>query len=305
MISTIFAAIAGRAPRQAHFSIGKFLIYVLLTLGAVITMIPFFWMVTASLKIDAELFSVPLQILPTQLDWANYTDVWRIIDMGRLFLNTSIVTFADVVAQILLGAMAGYAFARLSFPGKNFMFVALLVTMMVPFEVLILPIFLFVRYAPLAGGNDLFGQGGTGMLNSYGGLIFPNLISVYGVFLFRQFFQSFPRELEDASFIDGCSRARFFFSILIPNSIPVIGTMGLFAFIWTWNDFLWPLVIVKQEALKTIQLGLTSGSIASEGQTLWAELMAGSTLAVLPVILLFLILQRFLVQGFVTTGLKG
>lgn len=281
----------------------QLLIYLVLGIGAVTMMIPFVWMLSTSVKVDAEIFGTTLRWIPTQFDFANYADAYQQIKMGRLYRNTIIVTAADVLAQIMLGAMAGYVFARLRFPGRNVIFFALLITMMVPFEVLVLPIFLTVRRIPLAGGNDIFGQGGIGFLNSYPGLIFPNLISVYGVFIFRQFFRSFPEEIEDAALIDGSSRAGFFWRILLPNSRPVMGTMGLFAFIWTWNDFLWPLVVVKQESMKTLQIGLSTFN--QEFGTQWAELMAASVMATIPVLLLFLFLQRFLVQGLATTGLKG
>lgn len=287
-----------------NLSISKLLIYLVLIFGAFVMLLPFFWMVSSSLKEDAELFSLPLRWFPSQLDTENYWSMIDITNFGQLFRNTLFITLADVVGQIIFCSMAGYVFARLNFPGKKPLFVGLLITMMMPFEVLVLPIFLFARGFPLAGGNDIFGSGGSGILNTYSGLIFPNLVSVYGVFLFRQFFLGFPKELEDAAYIDGCSRWRFFFSILIPNSMPVIGTMGLFAFMWTWNDFLWPLVVVKDDALNTIQVGLSSGLI-TEIYILWAELMAGSTLATIPVLIMFLLLQRFLVQGFVSSGLKG
>jgi len=264
---------------------------------------PFVWMVLTSIKPDEEIFGVTLRWLPSTLDIENYRTAFESIDMGVLFRNTILVAAVDVASQILLGAMAGYAFARLEFPGKQAIFFALLITMMVPFEVLVLPIFLFVRHLPFAGGNNILGTGGIGLLNSYGGLFFPNLISVYGVFIFRQFFRSFPMEIEDAARIDGCSRMRFFWTVLIPNSRPVMGTMGLFAFLWTWNDFLWPLVIVKEDSMRTLQLGLSS--FRQEFGVRWAELMAASTMATVPVIALFLFLQRFLVQGLATTGLKG
>ena len=289
--------------KRGSVSFTQIVVYLMLIGGSVVMIIPFIWMVSTSLKIDQEIFGQTLRWIPSQFDFANYSDAFGSINMGRLFWNTSVVTVIDVAAQILFGAMAGYVFARLEFPGRRVIFVALLITMMVPFEVLVLPIFLFIRAFPLAGGNNLAGQGGVGLLNTYPGIIFPNLISVYGVFIFRQFFLSFPREIEDAAMIDGCSRARFFWAILVPNSKPVMGTMGLFAFLWTWNDFLWPLVVTKQESMKTLQIGLSSFN--QEFGTQWAELMAASVMATIPVLILFLVLQRFLVQGLATTGLKG
>lgn len=289
--------------RRRKFSLSLILTYALLAPGALVMMVPFVWMLLTSVKIDEEIFGATLRWIPTQFDFLNYKDAFDATDMGNQLKNTTIVALVDVAAQILLGAMAGYAFARLEFPGRKVIFFALLITMMVPFEVLVLPIFLFIRRFPLAGGNNLIGEGGVGLVNSYGGLFFPNLISVYGVFIFRQFFLSFPEEIEDAARIDGCSRVRFFWTVLMPNSQPIIGTMGLFAFLWTWNDFLWPLVVVKEDSMSTLQLGLAS--FRQEFGVRWAELMAGSVMATVPVILLFLLLQRFLVQGMATTGLKG
>ena len=286
-----------------RFSLSLVVTYLLLTLAAIVTTMPFLWMVSTSVKVDADIFHTVPRWIPAEFDFANYRDAYQAIDMGRLFANTAFVTVVDVLGQILLGAMAGYTFARLNFPGKKIIFFSLLATMMVPFEVLILPIFLFIRYFPLTGGNDLFGQGGVGLLNSYGGVIFPNLISVFGIFLFRQFFLSFPREIEEAAIIDGCSLSRVFWSILIPNSKPVIGTLALFSFLWVWNDFLWPLVVIKEDKLNTLQLGLSSFN--QEVGTAWAEMMAGSVMVTIPVIFLFIFLQRFLNQGIATTGLKG
>ncbi|MDI9546763.1 MAG: carbohydrate ABC transporter permease [Chloroflexota bacterium] len=288
---------------RSSFPWGLALVYVALVAGAMVMTLPFVWMALTSVKPDAEIFGQTLRWLPSDFDFANYSDAYASINMGRLYQNTILITGADVIAQILLGAMAGYVFARLRFPGRQAIFFALLITMMVPFEVLVLPIFLFVRRFPLAGGNDLFGNGGAGLLNTYPGLMFPNLISVYGVFLFRQFFRAFPIEVEEAALIDGSSRQRFFWTILMPNAKPVIGTMGLFSFLWTWNDFLWPLVIAKEERMKTLQLGLATFN--QESGTRWAEMMAASVMATVPVLLLFLFLQRFLVQGLATTGLKG
>ena len=292
-----------RHTQRRHIPVAAIITYTLLFFGAVTMIMPYLWMISTSFKADSDIFHVVPTWIPTEWDFGNYRDAYNAIDMGRLYVNTAFVTAVDVTAQILLGAMAGYVFARLTFPGKNLIFFSLLATMMVPFEVLVLPIFIFVRAFPLAGGNNLFGQGGIGLINSYGGIIFPNLISVFGIFIFRQFFLGFPREIEEAAIIDGCSKYRIFWTILIPNSRPVIGTMALFSFLWTWNDFLWPLIVVKNDALNTLQIGLSSFN--QETGTRWAELMAGSVMVTIPVILIFLFLQRFLTQGIVTSGLKG
>jgi len=279
------------------------IVYVLLGLAAVIMVMPFLWMLSTSVKTDADLFAVPPRWLPTEIELSNYADAFTSINMGRLYVTTTIVTVASVVLQILFGAMAGYPFARLNFPGRTVIFTALLITMMVPFEVLVLPTFLLARAFPLAGGNDLTGDGGTGLLNSYGGLLLPHMLAVFNVFLFRQFFQGFPKDLEDAALLDGSSRARFFWTILMPNSKPVIGTVALFSFLWSWNDFLWPLVVARDRNYWTLQVGLASFN--QESGTQWTELMAASVIATVPVLLLFLVFQRFLIQGVATSGLKG
>ena len=279
------------------------LTYIVLVLGAIIMVMPFLWMVSTSIKPDSEIFGDTIQWIPSTFDGKNYTDAFEQTNMPRLFLNTSFITFVAVVSQVILGSMAGYAFARLRFRFKNIIFFTLLTTMMVPFEVLIIPVFLLIRAFPLAGGNDILGQGGTGLINSYAGVMFPNFVSVFGVFLFRQFYLGFPKEIEEAAIVDGCSRIGVYWRVLIPNSKPVMGTMALFAFLWSWNDFLWPLVVVKEESLKTIQLGLSV--FDQEQGTAWAELMAASVMAVIPVILLYLFVQRFLVSGGLTSGVKG
>lgn len=295
-------ALKSRTTRSFKFSWSKLLTYAVLSLGAIVMVLPFLWMLSTSLKVDSEIFGAGVRWIPGQLDFQNYVDAFVQTNMARLFLNTSFITVVTVASQVILGSMAGYAFARLNFRGKNFIFFVLLATMMVPFEVLIIPIFLLIRAFPLVGGNDILGQGGTGLINTYAGVMFPNFISVFSVFLFRQFYSRFPKEIEEAAIVDGCSRIGIYWRILLPNSKPVMGTMALFAFLWSWNDFLWPLVVIKNDALKTLQLGLSLFN--QEQGTQWAELMAASVMAVVPVILLYLFLQRFLVEGSVTSGLK-
>jgi multiple sugar transport system permease protein len=283
-------------------AIARVLTYCALGLISVFMLLPFFWMVSTSLKVDAEIFTPGIKWVPSQLDWENYTYIFRDLDMEVLFRNTIFVTLIAVVAQIILCSMAGFAFARLHFRGRDVLFFAVLITMTVPFEVLVLPLFILIRRFPFAGGNDLLGNGGVGLMNSYAGIVFPHLVTVYGIFIFRQFFLGFPKELEDAARIDGASRLRIYWSLLMPNSAPVIGTMGLFAFLWAWNDLLWPVIVVKENSMKTLQAGL---AIVAQNPSRWGEMMAASVIITLPVIFVFLLLQRFLVQGVATSGLKG
>ncbi|MBK8795966.1 MAG: carbohydrate ABC transporter permease [Anaerolineales bacterium] len=291
-----------RSSPKLGGAFSRALTYFALATISLFMLLPFFWMVSTSLKIDAEIFTPGIKWIPSQLDWENYTYIFRDLNMEVLFRNTIFVTLIAVVAQIILCSMAGFAFARLHFRGRDVLFLAVLITMTVPFEVLVLPLFILIRRFPFAGGNDLLGNGGIGLMNSYAGIVFPHLVTVYGIFIFRQFFLGFPKELEDAARIDGASRLRIYWSLLMPNSAPVVGTMGLFAFLWAWNDLLWPVIVVKENSMKTLQAGL---AIVAQNPSRWGEMMAASVIITLPVIFVFLLLQRFLVQGVATSGLKG
>ncbi len=287
---------------HVRFSFSLFFLYLILALVSVVMLLPFVWMLSTSLKIDSEIFGETIRWIPSVLDWENYSYIFKSLNMDVLFRNTLFVSVLAVVAQIILCSMAGFAFARLEFPGKKALFTATIITMAVPFEVLALPLFLIVRNFPLFGGNNILGQGGIGMMNSYAGLVFPHLVTVYGVFIFRQFFLGFPRELEDAALIDGASRPRIYWSLIMPNAGPVIGTMGLFSFLWAWNDLLWPVIIVKEPTMKTLQAGIAT---VAQNPSRWGEMMAASVMVTVPMIIVFLVLQKFLVQGVATSGLKG
>lgn len=294
-----------RRPRQVQASwsdrIVRRLILLTVMVLAVGWAVPLGWMLLMSVSPNSDIFG--LGVLPRSLTFEHYRVVWDELNMPRLLYNSAVVSVGAVIGQVVFAAMAGYAFARLRFPGRQIVFVSLLITMMVPFEVLVIPLFLAVRSLPLLGGNDLFGVGGIGAMNSHFGIMLPNLITVYGVFLFRQLFLSFPKEVEEASIIDGASRARFFWSILLPNAVPAMVTMGILAFLWSWNDFLWPLIVVRDTDMLTAQVGIAFFN--EQFGTRWGPMMAASTIATIPVIVLFLLAQRrFLAVG-VRSGVKG
>lgn len=263
--------------------------------------VPLAWMVLMSLTPTDRIFAegVPLGTMTTE----HYRIAWSEINMPRLLTNSAIVSAAAIMGQTVLASMAGYAFARLRFPGRGVIFASLLITMMVPFEVLIIPLFQAVRWLPFFGGNNWAGSGGTGALNTHVGIALPNLITVYGVFLFRQFFLGFPRELEEAAIVDGASRQRFFWRILVPLAKAPMLTMGLLAFLWTWNDFLWPLVAARDADQFTVQIGLASFN--EQFGTRWGPLMAGSVISTAPVIGIFLLAQRYFLNAGVRSGVKG
>lgn len=260
---------------------------VLLT-GAFISAMPFLWMVTTSLKPNGALFDQPL-LFPVHFEWQNYADAWGAAPFPRFFLNSVIMAVGITVSQTVFSAMAGYAFARLRFPGRDVLFFLVLGTMMIPFPVTIIPSFLIVA--------DL------GWLDTYQGLIVPRAASAFAIFLFRQFFLSIPKELEEAALIDGANRLTIFLRVILPLSTPVIAASATFSFLFAWNDFLWPLIVTTSTNMRTVQLGLA----VFQGQygTFWTLLMAATVLVTLPAILVFLAAQRRFIEGITSTGLKG
>jgi multiple sugar transport system permease protein len=284
-------------------AVTQVLLYGVLILTGIAMVVPFVWMVATSLKPDYQTLSVTSSWLPRQLNWNNYAIAWQRANFSQYALNTAIYAAVSTVCQLTLGAMAGYAFARLPFPGSRVLFVLVLGTMMIPFQMLLVPLFIMLRHWPLMGGNDLFGSGGIGMVDTLAGLIAPNLVTAFGIFLMRQFALSLPTELADAARIDGATESNIFFRIMLPLMRPALVTLSIFAFQDAWNDFTWPLVISTTAQSRTLQLGLQT----FQDQTLtdWGPLMAGTTITVLPLVLIFILGQRYFVEGIALTGTKG
>jgi multiple sugar transport system permease protein len=272
-------------PRR---TLQRLLIHVVLLAGALVSAMPFLWMITTSLKPDGALYQPPL-LFPVHFEWQNYSQAWQAAPFPRFFLNSALMALGITLGQTLLSAMAGYAFARLRFPGRDALFLLVLGTMMIPFPVTLIPSFLIVA--------DL------GWLDTYQALIVPRVVSAFAIFLFRQFFLSIPLELEEAALIDGASRPVIFFRIILPLSTPVIAASSTFSFLFAWNDFLWPLIVTTSTEMRTVQLGLA----IFQGQygVFWTLLMAATVLVTLPAILAFLFAQRHFIEGISSTGLKG
>jgi multiple sugar transport system permease protein len=286
------------------------IITVLIALGLIVSTLPFVWMAVSSLGGADMLVSVGFtwnQFTPLKWTVKPYIDAWVWAGLGKYALTSVIYTVSTTIATVLTSTLAGYAFGRLRFPGRNLLFGLVLATTMIPRSVIIIPLFTLLLHVPLAGGNNIFGMGGQGLYNSYAGLIIPQLVSAASIFLCRQFFQTLPSDLEDAARIDGCSELGIWLRVIMPLSWPVVTVVALFEFQVAWNDFLWPLVISASEGLYTIQVGLYTLSYV---WTAFSEvgymslLLAGSVIAVLPVITLFVIFQRQFVRGIALTGLK-
>ncbi len=249
---------------------------------------PFLWMVSTSLKSPEDMLSSSLNLIPSQFMWRNYLDAWNAQPFARYFLNTIIVAVVTVGCQLFFSSLAAYAFSFFHFPFKNFIFIALLGTMMIPQQALLVP-----DYVILANLR---------WLDTYLALIVPFTASVYSVFFFRQFFMTLPRDLYEAAVVDGCSHFGFYFRILLPLSRPPMLTLGIFSFLGSWNSFLWPLIVTNSTELRVLQVGLAY--FLSEAGTEWGLLMAASTFSIIPLVIGYLIVQKRFVENQAMTGLK-
>jgi multiple sugar transport system permease protein len=283
--------------------LSRVLLYGFLMLAGISMVVPFVIMLITSLRPNYQLTNFTLDSFLSNLNWSNYVAAWQRASFSQYTLNTTIYAVASTIGQVSLGAMAGYAFGRLKFRGSNILFILVLITMMIPFQMLLVPLFVMLRHWPLAGGNDLLGVGGKGLIDSLPGLILPNLVTPFGIFLMRQFTLSLPSELADAARIDGASEFQIFYKIMLPLTKPALVTLGIFAFQEAWNDFTWPLIISTSANSRTLQLGLQV--FRDQDLTDWGPLMAGTVITVLPLLLIFIFGQRYFVEGIALTGTKG
>ena len=271
-------------------------------LVSLIVLLPLIMMVVSSLKTLGEITSPSFTWLPERLQFGNYAQALTRGNWPRYFFNSFYVTSVSVIVSLFLNSMAGYAFARLRFPGSRILFLTSLMAMMVPAQVTMVPVFIIMRSIPFAGGNNLFGQGGTGWIDTYMGLLGPILAHSFGVFLCRQYFLSFPSSLDDAATIDGCSRFRIYYQIYLPLSTPILATLGALKTSFTWNDYIWPLIIVNSDRMRTVQLALAY--FRTQYGTDWHLMMAATTMIVVPLVLVFLFAQKYFIGSIVTTGIK-
>ena len=255
-----------------------------------------------SLKTPEETMVSSFQILPKEWRWENYLDVIKGDIWGRYFFNSTLITVVVVGFSILLSALAGYAFARMEFKGRQPLFLLFLCGMMIPSQVYIIPQYILMRSIPLVGGNNLYGQGGMGFLNTYWGLIIPFLSAPLGVFLMKQFYMGFPKSLDEAARLDGCSSFQIFRYIYLPLSKPVFATFAILKFTGTWNDYFYSLIMTNSKTMYTVQIALQQ--YKGEYGIQWHYLMAATILSVLPILVVYIFAQKYFTQGIVTSGLK-
>lgn len=284
------------AHRIARFSLSpkvssaflRLLLHLVLIGVGVLSLIPFVWMVSTSLKGSMEVLSVTPTFIPKAWRWQNYREAFQQVPFGRFYLNTIFITLVRVIGQLIFAAMGGYAFARLRFPGRNILFLAVLAVMMVPGQVTLVPNYVLLK--------------NLHWLDSYKGLIIPSMFSAFGTFLMRQYFLSLPQDLIDASVVDGCNPLQTFWYVALPLARATLVAFGVLVTLWSWNDFLWPLIITKSTNMQMLSVGIAyfQGQFISN----FAVMMAAATLATLPLIVIFLFAQRFLIEGIAMTGLK-
>lgn len=267
---------------------GNLLIHIVLIIGAIVMILPFVWMILTSFKTLGESTQIPPKIFPDSLQFSNYTEVLRLLPFGQFYMNTLLMLLFRVIGSVLFSAMAAYAFARLEFPGKNFLFSLVLLQMMVPGQLFIIPQFLLVQK--------------LGLLNTVTALVIPGVVSAFGTFLLRQFFMGIPKELEEAAKLDGCSIGRTFFSIMLPLANSGLVALGIFTALFAFKDLMWPLIVNMSIEKMTLSAGLAS--LQGQFSTNFPQLMAGSLLAIWPMVLLFIIFQRKFIEGIATTGGK-
>ncbi len=289
--------------RQLTALLGKIAIYVVTTTLAIIFIAPWAWMVSASFQPIGDIFDWPPSWIPENFTLNNYTRFFEEANIGRLVLNSTLVAGSVVIAQLFLNSLAAYTFAKRRFPGRNLLFVIMLGALMIPGQVNLIPAYLILQHVPLAGGNDILGNGGHGWLDSYAGLIVPSLSSIYGIFLLRQYMKSIPDDLIDAAKIDGAGHFRIYWQIVLPLCGPALAAMSIFTFTYHWNDFFWPLILITSESLRTLQLGLALFVVRN--RTVWDIVMAGSVIATLPILVIFLLFQRYFIRGISLTGMRG
>lgn len=291
-----------RAPERRQARLGvraqrgvvDALTWIVLGAAAITMLFPLFWMVSTSFKSEPELYQFPPPLLPARLNWSNYLEAFGYIPYWRMLGNSAMIASVVTIGRVLTSTFAGFSFARLRYPGRDKLFLLYLAVLMVPFPVTMVPLYLIMR--------------AFGWLDSYNALIIPAIVSAYNTFLARQFMLSLPLDLDDAARIDGANPFTIYWRIILPLCKPVIAVITVFSFMQSWNSFIWPLLVISSSERFTVPLGLAiiaTGRDGYGGYIAWNYLMAAATASALPMIAIFLIAQRYFVQGIAMTGLKG
>jgi len=271
------------------YTIGNWLLALFLIPTAILMLMPFVWMLSTSLKSAGAVFEYPPSFIPNPFRWDNYSRLFEVLPFARFFLNSLFVAGMVTLLGVTTSALSAYAFARLRFPGRDVLFLGYLGTLMIPAQVVIIPNFILLRT--------------LGWIDTYQALILPAAFSAFGTFLLRQYFLTIPNELEDAAVVDGATHWQIFTLVILPLSGPALSALAVFTFLFNWNSFLYPLVVTNSVGMSTLTVGLNT--LQGQYNTAWTLLMAGSVLALLPVLIVFLFAQRYFIKGITLTGIGG
>ena len=279
------------APRRIVPSkaIGRTLLYIALIAGCAVMLLPFVWMISSSLKTESDVFTFPIQWIPSVPRWKNYQLIWEKVPLLNGFKNSAILTVCTMVLQITTSSLAAYAFAKLEFRGRNFLFLAYVTTIAIPWQVYMVP-----QYIMMASWH---------LTDSLTGIVIMHAFTAFGVFMMRQFYMGIPNELLEAARIDGMSEAGIWIRIMVPLSKPAVATLAITSFVFEWNDFMGPRIYLSSTSKQTLQLVLRLFN--TQYSSNYAQMMAAATVALIPVFIMFVFLQRYFVQGVATSGLKG
>ena len=289
LVSTPSAPRTPGRRRSTSKRVGRVLGYVGLGVAAAAVLLPFFWMVMSSLKTNNAVFSIPIQWIPETFVWSNYVDIWQKSDMTTWLKNTMILSVAVTALQLLTGSFAAYGFSKVRFPGRDLLFLIYIGTIAVPWQAYMIPQFILMSKLHLS--------------NTLWSIVALQAFGAFGVFLMKQFYETVPEELSEAARIDGLSEYGIYRRIILPLSVPALASLTLLTFVNTWNDYLGPLIYLRSPELWTIQLGLKS--FVGQYNAEYALIMTGSVLSVLPIAIIFMLGQRYFVEGIATSGLKG
>jgi ABC-type glycerol-3-phosphate transport system permease component len=277
----------GASLRAVHY---RWIVLLAIACGAIVVFFPFFWMAVTSLKTAPEIQRVPLQVAPDNwLNFGNYAEVVKRQPFLRFLFNSALVASIAAVSSLVVSSLAGFGFAKYRFPGRDFFFLAVVGILMVPFQSVVVPLYVWM--------NEL------GLLDTYAGIVAPDLVSVFGVFLMRQAIEMIPNDYIDAARIDGASELRIFLTVILPAVKPAMATLVIIKFMWSWNEFFWPMVVTSSPEMKVVTIGLMS--FTNMYFIEYNLLTAAAVLSILPILIIFVTLQRWVVQAVVMSGLKG
>jgi alpha-1,4-digalacturonate transport system permease protein len=289
-MATLKSALPGRGEKEPRGRIKgpDLFIWLLLVAGAAIMAFPLYWMFATAVRPKKEIFGGGFDLVPSTFVWSNFSDAWNKLPWDQFYINSIAIATIAVPITVFINLLAGYTFAKYKFPGRNILFLLMISTLMIPIQVIMVPEFLIVSK--------------LGLVNSWWGVLIPRAAEAFGLFMVRQFMVSIPDELIEAARLDGAGEFAIFRRVVLPLSWPVIAVLSIFTFMWRWNDFAWPLVVLQEQSAYTVPLGLNL--MKGQYYTDWTGLMSMSLLSIIPIMLVFIFFQRYFIQGIASTGLK-